>query len=41
MFEAGGNATITGDMLTTTGQNTAQDRSMLEAMGFKLKSKQA
>lgn len=41
LFEAGGNATITGDMLTTTGQNTTQDRSMLETLGFELKAKRA
>ena len=28
------NATITGDMLTTVGNNTAQDREMLTGMGF-------
>jgi len=37
LFQSGANATITGDMLTTTGQNTAQDRDMLEKLGFKLK----
>jgi biotin synthase len=39
LFLAGANATITGDMLTTVGQNTAQDRNMLEYMGFELKEK--
>lgn len=38
LFQAGANATLTGDMLTTVGNNTAQDRVMLEGMGFKLKS---
>lgn len=39
LFEAGANATLTGDMLTTVGNNTAQDREMLEGMGFELKKK--
>ena len=34
LFRAGVNATITGDMLTTVGNNTAQDREMLTGMGF-------
>lgn len=34
LFRAGVNATITGDMLTTVGNNTAQDRKMLTGMGF-------
>lgn len=38
LFLSGANATITGDMLTTTGQNTAQDRDMLENLGFRLKT---
>lgn len=38
LFQSGANATITGDMLTTTGQNTAQDREMLENLGFQLKT---
>ena len=29
------NAAITGDMLTTTGTNTAQDMKMLAEMGFR------
>lgn len=33
-FFAGANATITGDMLTTSGNNTAQDRQMLLENGF-------
>lgn len=33
-FFSGANATITGDMLTTSGNNTAQDREMLESCGF-------
>lgn len=36
LFLAGANATLTGDMLTTVGNNTAQDRIMLEQMGFSL-----
>lgn len=36
LFRAGANATLTGDMLTTVGNNTAQDREMLENLGFKL-----
>lgn len=36
LFGAGANATLTGDMLTTVGNNTAQDRIMLEQMGFSL-----
>lgn len=36
LFHAGANATLTGDMLTTVGNNTAQDRIMLEQMGFSL-----
>ena len=37
LFRAGANATLTGDMLTTVGNNTAQDREMLLAMGRQLK----
>lgn len=33
-FFSGANATITGDMLTTSGNNTAQDKEMLEFCGF-------
>ena len=33
-FFSGANATITGDMLTTSGNNTAQDREMLRSSGF-------
>lgn len=40
LFQAGANAAITGDMLTTTGSNTQQDRSMLENIGFRLKQQQ-
>ena len=40
LFRAGANATLTGDMLTTVGNNTTQDREMLSAMGFQLKPKQ-
>ncbi len=34
IFMAGANATITGDMLTTVGNDTKQDKEMLTAMGF-------
>jgi biotin synthase len=37
LFASGANATLTGDMLTTVGNNTAQDRQMLHEMGFILK----
>lgn len=37
LFRAGANATLTGDMLTTTGNNTAQDREMLANLGYTLK----
>ena len=33
-FFSGANATITGDMLTTSGNNTAQDKEMLKSSGF-------
>jgi biotin synthase len=36
-FQSGANATITGNMLTTTGCNTAQDKSMLSDIGFNIK----
>lgn len=36
-FFSGANATITGDMLTTSGNNTAQDRDMLTACGFDIR----
>ena len=36
LFESGVNATITGDMLTTVGNNTAEDQAMLRAMGFEI-----
>lgn len=39
LFRAGANATLTGDMLTTVGNNIAQDRDMLERLGFQLKEK--
>lgn len=35
-FMAGANATITGDMLTTSGNDIAGDKKMLEDMGFML-----
>lgn len=37
LFRAGANATLTGDMLTTVGNNTVQDRAMLKRLGFELK----
>jgi len=37
LFRSGANATLTGDMLTTVGNNTAQDRVMLQELGFTLK----
>lgn len=39
LFQAGVNAALTGDMLTTVGNNTTQDREMLENLGFQLKEK--
>ncbi|MGN0483360.1 MAG: biotin synthase BioB [Lachnospiraceae bacterium] len=35
-FFSGANATITGDMLTTSGNNTTQDKAMLLENGFEL-----
>lgn len=35
-FLAGANATITGDLLTTSGNNIEQDKEMLTQMGFQL-----
>lgn len=35
-FLSGANAAITGDMLTTSGNNITQDREMLAGMGFEL-----
>lgn len=37
LFRAGANAALTGDMLTTVGNNTARDRAMLTRMGRSLK----
>ncbi len=34
IFLSGANATITGDMLTTVGSNTSQDKKMLTNLGF-------
>ncbi|NLZ72651.1 MAG: biotin synthase BioB [Bacteroidales bacterium] len=34
VFLSGANATITGDMLTTVGNNTAQDKEILTVLGF-------
>lgn len=41
LFCAGANATLTGDMLTTVGNNTTQDRIMLSSMGYQLKEARA
>lgn len=37
IFKSGANATITGDMLTTIGNNTQQDKIMLTNVGFDIK----
>ena len=37
IFKSGANATITGDMLTTVGNNTDQDKEMLTELGFNIK----
>jgi biotin synthase len=34
LFQSGANATITGNMLTTVGNNTEQDKAMLTSLGF-------
>ncbi|WP_026887436.1 biotin synthase BioB [Clostridium beijerinckii] len=34
IFRSGANATITGDMLTTVGNNTCQDKMMFQTLGF-------
>lgn len=36
IFRSGANATITGDMLTTVGNNTYQDKIMLTDLGFNI-----
>lgn len=36
IFRSGANATITGDMLTTVGNNTKQDMEMLTELGFEV-----
>ena len=38
LFQAGANAAITGDMLTTTGTGIAGDRAMLTELGFVLET---
>ena len=38
LFESGANATITGDMLTTVGNNIKQDMEMFTEMGFDVRS---
>lgn len=35
LFQAGANATLTGDMLTTTGSSTDQDLAMFAELGFR------
>lgn len=40
LFRSGANGALTGDMLTTTGNCTAQDRAMLLEMGFTVKEEQ-
>lgn len=37
LFRSGANAVLTGDMLTTAGSGTVQDREMLTRLGFTLK----
>ncbi len=39
VFLSGANATITGDILTTVGNNTVQDKEMLCDLGFDFTSK--
>ena len=38
LFESGVNATITGNMLTTVGNNTNQDKEMLTDLGLDISS---
>ncbi len=38
LFASGANATLTGDMLTTTGNHTAEDRAILTELGFALRA---
>lgn len=40
LFLSGANAAITGDMLTTTGTNIQQDKTMLTALGYQLPEKE-
>ena len=35
-FRSGANAAITGDMLTTSGNNIQTDREMLTGLGFEV-----
>ncbi|MCD8215472.1 MAG: biotin synthase BioB [Clostridiales bacterium] len=37
LFRSGANAALTGDMLTTVGNNTSQDRAMLKNLGYSIK----
>ncbi|MDE6312833.1 MAG: biotin synthase BioB [Lachnospiraceae bacterium] len=41
LFRSGANAALTGDMLTTVGNSTAQDRDMFAKLGFSFKEKRA
>ncbi len=38
LFVSGANATLTGDMLTTTGNHTAGDRELLTELGYELRA---
>jgi biotin synthase len=37
MFKSGANATISGELLTTTGNDTADDMAMIEKLGYEVK----
>lgn len=37
LFRAGANGALTGDMLTTVGNSTAEDREMFEGLGFQMR----
>jgi len=41
LFCSGANAVLTGDMLTTVGNGTAEDRKMLKNLGYQLKEAKA
>lgn len=40
LFRSGANAVLTGDMLTTVGNRTAEDRVMLEKLGYTMKHRE-